>query len=528
MYATIEPRLIALLNEGPPSEPFVPYPRLDLPPLDNNILKSSGRPPPLEPNTNSRSVKRSALSTHQNVPYDRDTGETSTGRVLDGNITSQTSSVTGRALGGTSPQSLRKILEDIPDASQTQSSKRRQRTDDNKDEYFQLPQPVKKQKAKQVVPPIIIGLFEPPPNQAALFPPIASSSFHDSHGRNSLNTGPPKGPKTQIPPEVPSKNIDKLNDRVNTGGKYVTKARKKWTEEETAQLLLGVQAHGVGNWTKILHDPQYKFDGRKAVDLKDRFRTCCPAELRGKGNQVSGTPEKFPDGGSTVIPNPRPALIVENALIDSDGSSADEKSAPTPGKGLQKSRAHRKNLEDLAELGIKEPFKKSGRRERRPFSAEEDRAILQGFQEYGTAWARILKDPRFNLKGRRPTDLRDRLRNKYPEKYSQEEEGEHVVKEAATSANQTNNTSSLSQILPASSISHEASMAPKISAQASTSNIVFKDNFLELLEPPPLTDVPDALSFDWGFNMAPFPNAMGEMDLSRILLDDTWNPKKFG
>jgi hypothetical protein len=526
MYATIEPRLIALLNDGPPSEPFVPYPRLDLPPLDNNILKSSGRPSPLEPNANSRSVKRSALSTHQNVPCDRDTGESSTGRVLEGKGASQTSSITGRALGGTSPQSLRKILEDVPDAPQSQSSKRRQRTDNSKDEYFQLPQPVKKQKAKQVVPPIIIGLFEPPPNQAALFPPIASSSFHDSHGRNSLNMGPPKGPKTQIPPEVPSKNINKLNDKVNPGLKYVTKTRKKWTEEETAQLLLGVQAHGVGNWTKILHDPQYKFDGRKAVDLKDRFRTCCPTELRGKGNHVSKAPEKVHDGGSTVTPKLKPDA--ENTLIDSDGSSTDEKSAPTPRKCLQKSRAHRKNLEDLAELGIKEPFKKSGRRERRPFSEEEDRAILQGFQEYGTAWARILKDPRFNLKGRRPTDLRDRLRNKYPEKYNPEEEAEHGVKEAANSANQTGHVSSSSQILPASSIPLEPPMAPKVSAQLSASSVAFKDNFLELLEPPPLADVPDTLSFDWSFNMAPFPNAMGEMDLSRILLDDTWNPRKFG
>jgi hypothetical protein len=526
MYATIEPRLIALLNDGP-SEPFVPYPRLDLPPLDNNILKSSGRPAPLEPNTNSRSVKRSALGAHQNVPYDRDTGEGTTGRVLDGNIAPQTASITGRALGGTSPQSLRKILEDVPDAPQSQSSKRRQRTDNNKDEYFQLPQPVKKQKAKQVVPPIIIGLFEPPPNQAALFPPIASSSFHDSHGRNSLNTGPPKGPKSQILPEVPSKNIDKLDNKVNVGLKYVTKTRKKWTEEETAQLLLGVQAHGVGNWTKILQDPQYKFDGRKAVDLKDRFRTCCPAELRGMGKQVSGAPEKVRDGGAMAKTNPKPAMVAEIALTDSDGSSTDEKSAPGPRKG-QKSRAHRKNLEDLAELGIKEPFKKSGRRERRPFTDEEDQAILQGFQEYGTAWARILKDQRFNLKGRRPTDLRDRLRNKYPEKYNPEEEAEHGVKEAISSTNQTVNIPSSTMILPAPLMPHEPPMAPKVSAQPSTASIIFKDNFLELLEPPPATDASDGLSFDWSFSTS-FPNAMGEMDLSRILLlDDNWNPKKFG
>jgi hypothetical protein len=526
MYATIEPRLIALLNDGPPSEPFVPYARLDLPPLDNNILKSSGRPPPLEPSADERSVELSTLSTHQNVPYDRNAAEISTARVLEGKRTLQTSSITGRALGGTSPQSLRKILEDVPDAHHSQSSKRRQRAETSKDEYFQLPQPVKKQKAKQVVPPIIIGLFEPPPNQAALFPPIASSSFHDSHGRNSLNIGPPKGPKTQIPPEVPSKNTDKLDNKVDAGLKCVTKTRKKWTEEETAQLLLGVQAYGVGNWTKILQDPQYKFDGRKPVDLKDRFRTCCPVELRGKSKQGSGLPVKIRDQG--CITTSKPGGTAENVPIESEGSSGDENPARMPTKGLQKCRAHRKNLEDLAELGIKEPFRQSARRERRPFSEEEDQAILQGFQEYGTAWAKILKDPRFNLKGRRPTDLRDRLRNKYPEKYNPEEETEHGVKEAASSANQTGNVSSASQMLPAASIPHEPPMTPKGLVQPSTSSNIFRDSFLELLEPPPVTDVPDALSFDWGFNMAPFPNAMGDMDLSRILLDDTWISKKFG
>jgi hypothetical protein len=521
MYATIEPRLIALLNDGAPSEPFIPYQRLDLPPLDNHILKSSGRPSPLEPNANERSVKSSTLGTHQNVPYDRNAGEGSKERAPEGKRTLQTSSISGRALGGTSPQSLRKILEDVPDAPQSQSAKRAHRTDSDKDEYFQLPQPVKKQKAKQVVPPIIIGLFEPPPNQAALFPPIASSSFHDSHGRNTLNTGPPKAPKTQVPSEVSRQNNDRLEDKADGNLKYVTRTRKKWTEEETAQLLLGVQAHGVGNWTKILQDPQYKFDGRKPVDLKDRFRTCCPAELRGKGKKGPGSPENAQKSLSTTMP--KPVVIAE----ESEVSSGDEKTAPAPRRGPPKCRSHRKNLEDLAELGIKEPFKHSGRRKRRPFSDEEDKAILQGFQQYGTAWAKILKDPRFNLKGRRPTDLRDRLRNKYPEKYNPEEEAENGVSEAAGSAIQMGNVTSSSQILLASSIPQEGPMAPKASAQASTSTTVFKDNFLELLEPPPVTDVPDPLSFDWGFNMAPFPNTMGDMDLSRILLDDTWIPKKF-
>jgi hypothetical protein len=308
---------------------------------------------------------------------------------------------------------------------------------------------------------------------------------------------------------------------MDAGIKYVTRTRKKWTEEETSQLLLGVQAHGVGNWTKILQDPQYRFDGRKPVDLKDRFRTCCPAELRGKAKSVSATVGKV---GHT----PTLSVAAEDGLIESESSSADEKHGPAPNKGPQKCRSHRKNLDDLAELGIKEPFKKSGRRERKPFSNEEDQAILQGFQEYGTAWAQILKDPRFSLKGRRPRDLRDRLRNKYPEKYNQEEEVEQSVKEAANSIKQNSHAPLSSQTLPEFSVPQETFTAPKSSAQISFSSAVIKDNFLELLEPPPVTDVPDALSFDWGFNMAPFPNAMGDMDLSRILLDDTWLPKKFG
>ena len=87
----------------------------------------------------------------------------------------------------------------------------------------------------------------------------------------------------------------------------------------------------------------------------------------------------------------------------------------------RKSRAHRKKMEDLAELGIKGPFKKSHRRERRPFSDQDDREILEGFELYGPQWTKIQRDPRFNLSTRQPTDLRDRLRNKYPERFASTE-----------------------------------------------------------------------------------------------------------
>lgn len=55
---------------------------------------------------------------------------------------------------------------------------------------------------------------------------------------------------------------------------------QKWTQPETDDLLRGVAKHGVGRWADILRDPEYHFVGRTAVDLKDRFRTCCPDKLR--------------------------------------------------------------------------------------------------------------------------------------------------------------------------------------------------------------------------------------------------------
>lgn len=48
------------------------------------------------------------------------------------------------------------------------------------------------------------------------------------------------------------------------------KTRKKWSEEETADLVKGVSKFGIGSWKKILQHPDYNFNSRTAVDLKDR------------------------------------------------------------------------------------------------------------------------------------------------------------------------------------------------------------------------------------------------------------------
>jgi hypothetical protein len=49
------------------------------------------------------------------------------------------------------------------------------------------------------------------------------------------------------------------------------RARRKWTEQETNDLIMGCREHGVGNWKKVLDDPRFNFNGRSSVDLKDRY-----------------------------------------------------------------------------------------------------------------------------------------------------------------------------------------------------------------------------------------------------------------
>lgn len=62
---------------------------------------------------------------------------------------------------------------------------------------------------------------------------------------------------------------------------------------------------------------------------------------------------------------------------------------------------------------------KAQRRPRRNFTDEEDDALLKGFREQGPSWVSICKDEAFRENGRTPTDLRDRLRTRFPEKYAQ-------------------------------------------------------------------------------------------------------------
>ncbi|KAF7320788.1 hypothetical protein HMN09_00165100 [Mycena chlorophos] len=165
------------------------------------------------------------------------------------------------------------------------------------------------------------------------------------------------------------------------------KARRKWSAAETQMLIDGCNIHGVGNWKAILFDPNLSFDNRSPVDLKDRFRTY------------------FPEAYRTHYPNARTHVP----------SSLARAASPNPTMSLSTSKPNRSTHPDGTPLF---PTPPSAHPKRRPFTQEEDAALLAGFRKHGAAWATIVKEaPVFGTTGRRSMDLRDRFRNAWPEEY---------------------------------------------------------------------------------------------------------------
>ncbi|GAW21342.1 hypothetical protein ANO14919_108610 [Xylariales sp. No.14919] len=522
--ATIEPRLIHLLNESTTTPR--PY-NAELPPIKTlTYPQTSSRPHPIEPGPGQRpdalDTPGGAIASQSIPSLYSITDETPTAPTSRKEAASYTTTTDRAFSTHVSSQDLRMILEDTPaDNAEDNSTKKRP----VKEDFPQLPQPLKKQKAAtHMFPPIIVGLLEPPSN-AALFPPISSASFENrprSEPPQALNlTKPPEAQGLPEEPTVPSPPPD--TERTPTGKvkRRAAKPRRKWSEEETNHLLLGVSKHGVGRWTDILEDPGYKFNERTAGDLKDRFRTCCPEELRSSTGARGDGPD--PPSVPRSEKKPKKGLMAENILNDTEEELEAEKVWPGQNDSesapkQRKSRAHRKKLEDLAELGIKGPFKKSQRRERRPFSEQDDREILEGFELYGPHWTKIQRDPRFNLSSRQPTDLRDRLRNKYPEKFVSTEKTTMQVREPGGRSNSLLEPSVNMAIDNSLNLSKTSLLEPQLNRTNSREDIPKWPSLNGLVELGEQVQAHSGLY--WTENGGGgFPS--GEMDISRLLLDDT-------
>lgn len=179
-----------------------------------------------------------------------------------------------------------------------------------------LPQLPQKTVKRPRIPPLLQGLHQPPPlpPEGRLFPPITSenNAFPRGQGeRLSYDTYIEEIPgRTEDIRARPGTDVVEVMARVSqsdktkgehrevlkilpltsatgvkesaesnrgtllecSGKKKRNKKRNKWSETETRNLLVGVSRFGIGNWKKILQDPEFEFNGRTAVDW---YQTLC-------------------------------------------------------------------------------------------------------------------------------------------------------------------------------------------------------------------------------------------------------------
>ncbi|KAK2858480.1 hypothetical protein FQN49_004690 [Arthroderma sp. PD_2] len=381
-------------------------------------------------------------------------------------------------------------------------------------DHLQLPIPKNQKEVPKQPPPfgpltILNGLNEPPPN-AALFPPIEpngspnilacaiqgsagitkglSNGKGERQARKIAEINDPTGANTESVVgisssaqtqtsategflQVETQNYTEGPDgedsqKDNNGAAPKSQPRKKarkWTDEETHDLLRGVVRCGVGNWTSILAQPDLSFNDRTAANLKDRFRVCCSWAYEPDGKPHSeGVQTSLADGvnslqsGKIFLPDPRktkgviePSSLTNTAAtlqsIAANVPPASSTSVPastfTPGtetpvtpekpQTAQKPRRRvspsvkgpetlsDKTKSTLIALGLPDPDTtvKANRRSRRPFTQAEDEALLKGYAVHGFQWTLIRQDKHLNLMHRKATDLRDRFRTKFPNAY---------------------------------------------------------------------------------------------------------------
>ena len=285
--------------------------------------------------------------------------------------------------GAPSQQDLLRVLLDSGTPSLDQRPAKRRKSQSGNP--LVLPElPVRQNAKRPRIPPTLSGLHQPPPD-AGILP--------------SINVQQPAVLRAEVPEPVELANPQITVTHSSSTAVVVTsevgntkpskRKPNKWHDDETACLLKGVARFGIGSWTKILRCQDYQFDRRTALDLKDRFRVCRPEDYSAPKKTKSASPK----------------------VVSADGN--DIRSLTTREKPND-----RKCTSELQLLGISAPFAKTSRRKRTAYTAEEDTAILKGFKKHGHSWAAIRADPGLSLTHRKATDLRDRLRNRFPEEYA--------------------------------------------------------------------------------------------------------------
>ncbi|KAL7718274.1 Myb family DNA-binding domain containing protein [Entamoeba marina] len=89
---------------------------------------------------------------------------------------------------------------------------------------------------------------------------------------------------------------------VDENGQVIKKKKRRFSEEETQNLIEGVNRFGVGHWKTILNN--FQFDGRSCVDLKDKWRNLEFSRMR-TSNRMKANPSNAPSSitDKTVLPS---------------------------------------------------------------------------------------------------------------------------------------------------------------------------------------------------------------------------------
>lgn len=154
---------------------------------------------------------------------------------------------------------------------QESNARKRRRVDTT--EHLQLPKPqplARKTPKRTRIPPLLPGLHEPPPD-AGIIPSITIENFSkDVHNSESVSASTQDLVATESA-QAAKPGTEERSIPLEPKEPKQSRRRKKWTDEETEQLLQGVARYGIGSWKRILSHPDYRFNNRTAVDLKDRY-----------------------------------------------------------------------------------------------------------------------------------------------------------------------------------------------------------------------------------------------------------------
>lgn len=324
---------------------------------------------------------------------------------------------------------------------------------------IQLPKPPQapRRTAKRPrIPPLLQGLHQPPPlpPKSRLFPPITSdrsSLVNDVGDRFNIGGGafrtssseelakakvsPQKVHRTEndvieqatrenairkeaeistaAEPAADPPPVTRLTKRAQSQAKAPRK-RTRWSQKETDDLLIGVGRFGIGSWKKILECPDFQFQGRTAVDLKDRFRVCRPGEgLKARKVTASGATEVTGASKPGERSSRHDKRISEEKAADSTSLSVQRETPDAVDSQDTTSQAAISNTDGHV------PFPKSKRRARREFTDIDDKNLLNGFKRHDAKWHKIRDDFELGFGMRHPTDLRDRFRIRYPELFAE-------------------------------------------------------------------------------------------------------------